>query len=102
MCRNIRMLFNFDPPATDDEVRAAATQYVRKVAGTVRPSKVNEAAFEAAIDEIADITRRLVREQLATNAPPHTREEEAERARERGKKRENQLRIKLIQAMESS
>ncbi len=86
MCRNIRVLFNFDPPATDDEVRAAALQYVRKVSGTRKPSKANEALFDQAIDEIATITRKLV-DGLETAAPPKNREEERNKARERSAKR---------------
>jgi hypothetical protein len=86
MCRNIRVLFNFDPPATDDEVRAAAIQYVRKVSGTRKPSKANEAIFDESIDEIAAITRKLV-DGLSTSAPPKNREEERRKARERNAKR---------------
>jgi len=82
MCRNIRLLFNFDQPVTDDEVRAAALQFVRKVSGFNKPSKANEAAFEAAVDEIAAASRRLLG-QLATSAPPRNREEEAAKARAR-------------------
>jgi hypothetical protein len=86
MCRNIRVLFNFEPPATDDEVRAAAIQYVRKVSGTRSPAKSNVDLFEKSIDEIAAITRRLV-DGLETAAPPKSREEEAQKARERNLKR---------------
>ncbi len=86
MCRSIRPLFNFDPPATDDEVRAAALQFVRKVSGTRKPSKANEDTFEHAVDEITAITRRLV-DALETNAPPKNREEEKKKARERFAKR---------------
>jgi hypothetical protein len=82
MCRNIRPLFNFEPPATDDEVEAAALQYVRKISGTRKPSAVNLAEFELAVAEIAKATRRLV-DTLETSAPPKNREEEAEKARER-------------------
>ena len=82
MCRNIRQLHNFEPPATDDEVRASALQFVRKVSGTTRPSKVNEAAFDHAVDEIARVTRELL-DGLVTKAPPRDREIEAERARAR-------------------
>jgi hypothetical protein len=82
MCRNIRLLFNFDPPVTDDEVRAAALQFVRKVSGFNKPSKANEAAFDAAVDDIAAISRRLL-EALQTSAPPRNREEEAAKARAR-------------------
>ena len=82
MCRNIRTLHNFEPPATDEEVRAAALQYVRKVSGSAKPSKANEAACERAADEIAAVTARLLRE-LVTTAAPRDREIEAARARER-------------------
>ena len=86
MCRNIHTLFNFEPPATDDEVRGAALQYVRKVSGFTKPSQANEAAFERAVDEVAAATARLV-DELVTNAPPKDREVEAERKRERAAKR---------------
>ena len=82
MCRNIRMLFNFAPPVTDDEVRAAALQYVRKVSGFAKPSKSNEAAFAQAVDDIASVTTRLLGE-LQTTAAPRNREEEAAKARAR-------------------
>jgi hypothetical protein len=82
MCRNIRTLFNFDPPATDEEIRAASLQFVRKLSGFNKPSKANEAAFERAIEETADIARRLV-DSLQTSAPPRDRAEWAARARER-------------------
>jgi hypothetical protein len=80
VCRNIRPLFNFDPPATDDEIRAAALQFVRKVSGTTHPSRANEAAFERAVAAIARLTRDLV-DQLETGAPPRNREVEAAKAR---------------------
>jgi len=83
MCRNIKMLFNFDPPVTDDEVRAAALQYVRKISGFNKPSKANEAAFRAAIDEVAAASARLL-SSLETAAPRRNREEEAARAKARG------------------
>jgi hypothetical protein len=86
MCRNIHTLFNFEPPATDDEVRGAALQYVRKVSGFTKPSQANEAAFERAVDEVAAATARLV-DELVTNAPPKDREVEAQRKRERAAKR---------------
>jgi hypothetical protein len=86
MCRNIRQLHNFDPPATDDEVRAAALQYVRKVSGATKPSQANAAAFERAVDEIAHITGHLL-EDLVTAAPPKDREAEAAKARARTAKR---------------
>jgi hypothetical protein len=86
MCRNIHTLFNFEPPATDDEVRGAALQYVRKVSGFTKPSQANEAAFERAVDEVAAATARLI-DELVTNAPPKDREIEAQRKRERAAKR---------------
>jgi hypothetical protein len=86
MCRNIHTLYNFEPPATEHEVRAAAEQYVRKVSGFTKPSKANEDAFARAVDEVAEATRRLLGE-LVTNAAPRDREVEAERARERAKQR---------------
>jgi hypothetical protein len=82
MCRNIKMLFNFDPPVTDEEVRAASLQYVRKISGFTKPSKANETAFQAAVDDIAAISIRLLRS-LETNATPRTREEEAAKAKAR-------------------
>ena len=86
MCRNIRVLHNFDPPATEDEVHAAALQYVRKVSGATRPSTANQAAFDRAVAEIAHITRHLL-EDLVTISPPKDREEEAAKARARSEKR---------------
>ena len=86
MCRNIHTLFNFEPPATEDEVRGAAVQYVRKVSGFTKPSQANEQAFEQAVDEVAAATARLL-DALVTNAPPKDREVEAARRRERGAKR---------------
>jgi len=86
MCRNIKTLFNFVPPATDEEIRASARQYVRKVTGFNKPASANEAAFERAIGEIAQITRDLFNS-LVTNAPPRDREVEAARARARSAKR---------------
>jgi hypothetical protein len=86
MCRNIHTLYNFEPPATEHEVRAAAEQYVRKVSGFTKPSKANEEAFAWAVDEVAHTTYHLL-EALVTNAAPRDREVEAERARERAKKR---------------
>lgn len=82
MCRNIRVLHNFDPPATSDEVRAAALQYVRKVSGATKPSKANEEAFNDAVDEIAHVTQHLL-DHLTTSAPPKDREVEAAKARAR-------------------
>jgi hypothetical protein len=86
MCRNIRTLFNFDPPVTDDEVRAASLQFVRKISGFHKPTKANEAAFAAAVDEIAGASARFLRS-LETSAPPKNREEEAEKARARAAER---------------
>ena len=86
MCRNIRPLFNFDPPATDADIRASALQYVRKVSGYTRPSKANEAVFDDAVERVAAITRELL-ERLVTSAPPRSREEQIARARERAAKR---------------
>ncbi|HLW96665.1 MAG TPA: DUF2277 domain-containing protein [Solirubrobacteraceae bacterium] len=86
MCRNIRPLFNFEPPATNDEVRAAALQYVRKVSGFTKPSQANEAAFERAIDAVAHASEHLLAE-LVTNAAPRDREVEAARARARAAER---------------
>jgi hypothetical protein len=83
MCRNIKTLFNFDPPVTTDEIRAASLQFVRKISGFHKPSKINEATFLAAVDEIAGISTRLLRS-LETNAPPKNREEEAAKAKTRG------------------
>ena len=86
MCRNIKTLFNFDPPVTDDEVRAASLQFVRKITGFNKPSKANEDLFLAAVDEVAGISMRLLRS-LETNAPPKNREEEAAKAKARAAER---------------
>ncbi len=86
MCRNIKTLFNFDPPVTDEEVRAASLQFVRKISGFTKPSKANEAAFLAAVDEVSSVSMQLL-SSLETNAPPKNREEEAARARERAAER---------------
>jgi hypothetical protein len=86
MCRNIKTLHNFEPPATEEEVRAAALQYVRKVSGAQKPSKANEAAFARAVDEVAETTRRLL-SVLVTSSAPRDREAEAARARARAEKR---------------
>jgi hypothetical protein len=86
MCRNIKTLHNFEPPATEEEIRAAAEQYVRKVSGSTKPSKANEAAFAWAIDEVAATTGRLL-ESLVTTAPPRDREAEAAKARVRAAQR---------------
>ncbi|MDO9395603.1 MAG: DUF2277 domain-containing protein [Herbiconiux sp.] len=94
MCRNIRVLHNFDPPTTDDEVREAALQFVRKVSGSTHPSRANTPAFDEAIDEIAAATRRLL-DGLVTNAPPKSRELEAVKGRERHEKRmEREVRLR--------
>ena len=86
MCRNIRMLANFEPPATDDEVRASALQFVRKLSGTTRPSRANQAAFDRAVEEVTAAARRLI-DALEVHAPPKDRAVEAEKARERSRKR---------------
>ena len=86
MCRNIRTLFNFEPPATDEEVRASALQFVRKLSGTTKPSRANEDAFNKAVDEVTAAAQRLVHS-LHTNAPPRNREIEMQKARERSLKR---------------
>jgi hypothetical protein len=86
MCRNIKTLANFAPPATDDEVRASALQFVRKLSGTTHPSRANEAAFNTAVEEVTRAARRLV-DSLTTTAPPRDREVEARKARERSAKR---------------
>jgi hypothetical protein len=86
MCRSIRSLFNFDPPVTAEEIRAAALQFVRKISGFNKPSKSNEAAFQAAVEEIAGISARLL-QSLETNAPPRNRNEEAAKAKERARQR---------------
>jgi hypothetical protein len=94
MCRNIRVLHNFAPPTTDDEVREAALQFVRKVSGSTHPSRANTAAFESAIDEIAHATRHLL-DALVTAAPPRNREAEAVKGRARHEKRmEREVRIR--------
>jgi hypothetical protein len=85
MCRNIKTLFNFDPPATDEEIRAASLQFVRKLSGFTRPSKANEEAFELAIDDVAKIARRLI-DSLTTTAQPRDREEVAAQARARAER----------------
>lgn len=92
MCRNIRVLFHFQPPTTEDEIRAAALQYVRKVSGTTKPSKANTPAFDAAVEELTVLTRRLIHEGLVPAGPPRTREREAVKAKQRGLKREQRAR----------
>jgi hypothetical protein len=86
MCRNIKTLFNFDPPATDEEIRGASIQFVRKLSGFTKPSRANEAAFDCAVDEVAGVARRLI-DSLVTNAEPRDREVEAQRARARAAER---------------
>ena len=86
MCRNIRTLFNFEPPASEEEIRASALQFVRKLSGFAHPSRANEAAFHRAVDEVADVARRLLND-LSTASPPRNREVEAEKARERSRER---------------
>jgi hypothetical protein len=95
MCRSIKTLANFDPPASDDEIRAAAVQFVRKLSGASRPSRANEVVFERAVDEVTAAATRLVRE-LSTPAPPRNREVQARKARERA--RERYARPSLAQA----
>ncbi len=86
MCRNIKTLFNFDPPASDDEVRAASVQFVRKLSGFTAPSKANQAAFNRAVEEVSEVARRLV-DSLVTNTPARTRAEEAAKAKARNAQR---------------
>jgi hypothetical protein len=96
MCRNIHTLYNFEPAATDDEVRAAALQYVRKISGFTKPSRANEAAFERAVDDVAAASRRLI-DSLVTSAPAKDRELEAERARARAAKRyESERKLRFL------
>ena len=86
MCRNIRTLFNFEPPATEDEIRASALQFVRKLSGFAKPSRANAEAFDRAVDDVSDVARRLLKS-LETNAPPRDRETEVEKARVRARER---------------
>jgi len=86
MCRNIKTLFNFEPPATEDEIRAASVQFVRKLSGFTKPSRANEEAFDRAVDDVTQVARRLVAS-LVTSAAPRDREEEAAKARARAAKR---------------
>jgi hypothetical protein len=86
MCRNIKTLFNFDPPATDEEIRAASLQFVRKLSGFTKPSRANETAFDQAVDDVAGVARRLI-DSLVTQAPPRDREEVAARLREESARR---------------
>lgn len=85
MCRNIKRLFNFDPPATDEEIKASSLQFVRKISGFTKPSKANKEVFERAVDDVSKVARTLV-DSLVTNAPPRNREEEAAKARARAAK----------------
>lgn len=96
MCRNIKRLYNLAPPATEAEVEASALQYVRKLSGMTRPSEANREAFERAVAQITAISMELLHDQLQTRAAPRDREIEAERARERGRRREEQLRRRLL------
>jgi hypothetical protein len=91
MCRNIKLLYNFAPPATDEEIQASALQYVRKVSGQQKPSEANRAAFDRAVAEVTAITVRLLREELHTKALPRDRDVERERAKERGQAREARI-----------
>lgn len=95
MCRNIKLLFNFEPPATDQEIAAAALQYVRKVSGMRKPSRANQEAFDHAVAEITAATRKLI-DLLDTGTPPRDRDHEAQAARERGRKREEQMRTRIL------
>ena len=97
MCRNIKLLYNFEPPATHDEIHASALQYVRKVTGMRKPSRANAEAFERAVATITEVTRKLLLEELDTTAAARNREVEAEKARERGRSRERRL-IERIEA----
>ena len=94
MCRNIKTLFNFEPPATDDEIRAASLQFVRKLSGSNKPSRANQAAFESATDDVARVAHQLL-DSLVTNSPPRDREVDAARARERAAERQGVLREEL-------
>lgn len=96
MCRNIRPLFHFEPPATEDEIQAAALQDIRKVAGQTKPARDNEVAFMEAVDAVARATRVLVRERLIARGQPRTREAEREAAIARGRRRDEQLRRRLL------
>lgn len=95
MCRNIKILFNFEPPVTDDEIEAAALQFVRKVSGMRRPSQANQEVFDAAVADVCASTRKLLGH-LRTQSPPRSREDAARAARERGRKREERLRARLL------
>ena len=97
MCRNIKLLFHFEPPATEEETRASALQYVRKLSGVQKPSMANRAAFEQAVEEITSITTRLLHHELhPPQAPPRSRDVERERAKERGQDRDARTRAKIL------
>jgi hypothetical protein len=96
MCRNIKLLFHFEPPATEDEIRASALQYVRKVSGIQKPTAANREAFERAVDEITAITTRLLLDELEPKGPPRDRDEERERAKKRGQAREARMRAAIL------
>ena len=100
MCRNIKRLYNLAPPATEDEIRASALQFVRKVSGMQQPSAANQAAFDEAVGQITAITVALLQEQLETRAAPRDREDEARKAKERGRKREERMRAKVMAELE--
>lgn len=94
MCRNIKRLYNFEPPATEAEIEASALQFVRKLSGMAKPSEANREPFERAVQDVCAVMRRLLLEELVTTATPRSREEEAARAQERGRKREAQMRAR--------
>lgn len=101
MCRNIKLLFHFEPPATEDEMRASALQYVRKVSGLTKPTEANKVAFDRAVDEITAITRRLLLEELESRGAPRNREVEKERAKKRGMDRDVRIRAKILSRSET-
>ena len=94
MCRNIKTLHNFAPPATDEEIRASALQYVRKLSGSTKPSKANTEAFERAVNEVTEATHKLL-DALVTKAPPRNRDDEARKAKERGRRRTEAMRARF-------
>ncbi len=98
MCRNIKTLHHFKPPATHEEIHASALQFVRKLSGMNKPSKLNQAVFEQAVEQIADITHRLLHD-LEAHGPPRSRETERQKAIERGQKREEQLRARVLKTL---